>query len=585
MKYIIFLLIILLPTSINAQTSSPISIDELTINEIQESIRKGYITYEQLINIYMERINEYNDEYNAIITVNESAIDEAIALDKEYNTTGQRSELHGIPILVKDNIDVIGMPTTNGTTALLDAYPNKDADIVEKLKEAGAIIIGKANMDEFAFKASYSQSSHGYVYNAYNLLYSSYGSSGGSAVGVAANLAVAAIGTDTNLSIRLPSASAGVVGLRPTQDNINGDGIIKYDSVRDVAGPITKYVEDNAIILEIIDNTDIDYTIERENLNDINIIIFEDLITKSTQFIEELIKVQEEHLIDLEANLIYKNAIYIEQRFNENSTCYEFNEYIKNTSSSITSLEELINTGGYIKPISGLLSYCNNDYKETSYYKEYLNYQEDMTKIVENYFKDLNADVIIYPTSMNEIIKISEIGYKSISTYGYQLSPITGYPSISIPIGYYNDLPYGMEILTTPGNEKLLYEISYLLEEKNNFYKLPEIAPSLYEIPNEVTKLIEYLDLTEINNRELQTKVNEFMLNYNDLDDKSSAAVELKKEIEEQMKFEKSMPMIINNLLLITVLLLLIFSIILMKIRNEIKNNARKKYLLTKRRV
>ena len=284
MKKIIIFLILLLPINSLALTKSVVDINNLNIYQIQEYVDKGYLTYEEITKIYLERINEYNEQYNAIITVNDKALEQAKKLDKEYKENGKRSLLHGIPILVKDNIDVKGMPTTAGAKALLDSYPYENAPIIQKLVDAGAIIIAKTNMDEFAFNAAYSHSSFGYVYNAYNIKYSSYGSSGGTAVGVASNLAVAGIGTDTGSSIRIPSAANGLVGLRPTYDSINANGIIKFESLRDVAGPITKYVTDNAIILEIIDEKDTNYqdNFKIENLNGIKIGVFKSVLNDAT---------------------------------------------------------------------------------------------------------------------------------------------------------------------------------------------------------------------------------------------------------------------------------------------------------------
>ena len=266
---IILILIALIPIKLHA-TSSIINIDKLNIVEIQENIDKGYLTYETLTKIYLERIEKYNEQYDAIITINQNAIAEAKLLDEEYKKSGRRSLMHGIPIIVKDNIDVKGLPTTNGTKALLDSYPYENAPIIQKLIDAGAIVLAKTNMDEFAFHAEHSSSSFGMVKNAYNLEYSSYGSSGGTAVGVA----VAGIGTDTGSSIRIPASANNLVGLRPTTSLIDNKGIIKFEVTRDVAGPITKYVIDNAIMLEIINNQGKKYTNFNKDISEIKIGVF-----------------------------------------------------------------------------------------------------------------------------------------------------------------------------------------------------------------------------------------------------------------------------------------------------------------------
>ena len=222
-------------------------------------IDEGYLTYEELVKIYLDRIEKYNEKYNAVLYINPNALEEAKEKDIEYKKNGRKSDLYGMPILVKDNIDVKNMPTTAGAKGLKDNYPKKNAPAIQNLVDKGAIIIGKANMSEFALSAYNSYSSFGHVKNAYNTSYSSYGSSGGTAVGVAANFAVAGLGTDTGGSVRLPSAANNLVGLRPTWGSISGDGVIKYDKTRDTIGPITRYVLDNAILLDALTNEETNY--------------------------------------------------------------------------------------------------------------------------------------------------------------------------------------------------------------------------------------------------------------------------------------------------------------------------------------
>ena len=145
--------------SVYAVTKAPLDVTTLDIFEIRQAIDYGLLNYETLAKIYLERIEAYNSQYNAIITVNDNIIEEAKECDKNY--TKDKSVLYCMPILVKDNIDVLGMPTTAGTKTLLDSFPYEDAEIVKKLKSKGALIIGKANMSEFAFVANSSKSSHG----------------------------------------------------------------------------------------------------------------------------------------------------------------------------------------------------------------------------------------------------------------------------------------------------------------------------------------------------------------------------------------------------------------------------------------
>ncbi len=240
----------------NALTESVIDITNMDIFELQEAVDNDLISYETITRLYLDRINEYDKNYKSIITINNKAIEEAKKCDEIYKKEGRGSILFGMPIIVKDNIDVYGLPTTAGAKSLSDNYPNNNASIIHNLINKGAIIIGKANMSEFAFMASSSVSSYGTVKNAYNTSYSSYGSSGGSAVSVAASFAALGIGTDTNMSVRSPSSANNLYGMRPTFNSVSNSGILNYDMTRDTAGPITKTAKENATLLSIMQGKD-----------------------------------------------------------------------------------------------------------------------------------------------------------------------------------------------------------------------------------------------------------------------------------------------------------------------------------------
>ncbi len=521
----LLLLLLLIPFKINALEQAIVDINELNIYEIQEYVDKGYLTYEKIVKLYLDRINEYNEQYNALITINENALEEAKKLDIEYQEKGRRNLIFGLPVIVKDNIDVKGLPTTNGTKALLDSYPYENSYAVQKLIDNGAIIIGKANMDEFAFNASYTHSSFGYTYNAFNTDYSSYGSSGGSAVSVASNLAVYALGTDTGSSIRVPSSANGVVGLRPSFDLINTKGVIKFEETRDVVGVITKYVSDNAIVLDILDDKDIKYEdYLNKDLNGIKIAVVKSFMNPNTnntsvtygktdKFVYDMINDAIEDLKELGAEIIYIDNFPLTYKFDANTMCYNFNEYIKGTSSKIKSLDDLIKNGGYTQYIDGYNGYyCDNDYKQTSSYKNYINIRNNNIKTANNRFE--NYDAIIYPTLKTELMTNEEAKYGQIYTPSSSTAPLIGYPAISVPMGYYDDLPYGMEIMSQ--NETTLYQIASAYENITNYYKTPSIAPSLYEIPAEMNNLIEvynnYKDNDDYNT--INNKVKNYFINF-----------------------------------------------------------------------
>jgi amidase len=200
----------------------------------------GLLTSEQLVQVCLARIRAYDRQgpsLGALITVNPNALDVARKLDVERKTTGRRSPLHGIPVVLKDNIDTADMPTTAGSILLEGSVPPDDAFLMKRLREAGAIILGKANMSEFAAGVARS-SLGGQMRNPHDITRAPLGSSGGSAISVAAGFVVIGAGTDTGGSIRNPSAAVGIVGLKPTHGLISRDGIVPlaltFDTPRSV---------------------------------------------------------------------------------------------------------------------------------------------------------------------------------------------------------------------------------------------------------------------------------------------------------------------------------------------------------------
>jgi len=569
MKKLFILLILLIPLKINAYTEAVVDINNLSIKQIQEYVDKGYLTYETITQLYLDRIDAYNKQYNALITINKNALEQAKQLDEQYKKTGRTSLIYGLPVIVKDNIDVKGMPTTNGTKALLDSYPNKNAETVQKLIDNGAIIIAKSNMDEFAFNAAYSHSSFGYVYNAHNTDYSSYGSSGGSAVAVASNLAVYALGSDTGVSVRVPSSANGVVGIRPSFDIISSDGVIKFESTRDVVGVITKYVEDSAIVLDIIDNKNINYTENLTNsLEGITIGVIKGFMNPNTtststaygktdKFVYNMMNESIKDLEELGAKIVYLDNFSLNYQFDGTNMCFEFNNYIKNTSSKIKSLNDLIKNGGYTQYIESYNnSYCYSDYRNTTSYKNYINNRNNNIKKANTIFNNNKLDAIIYPTIKTELIKIKDIWSKKLYTPSSNVAPLVGFPAMSLPMGFHNNLPYGIEIVSQANKESTIYKIASSFENINQIYKTPDISPSLYEIPDNINQLLNYY--TEYKNnkkyKEITKETSEFINNYeNNIDKINYLILKYETEIEQNQILE------ITVIPIILVLFIIIF--------------------------
>jgi Asp-tRNA(Asn)/Glu-tRNA(Gln) amidotransferase A subunit family amidase len=233
---------------------------ELTVEGVQQGLQSGQISAEQITLSFLARIARFEPRYNAIISLNPAAVAEAKALDEEYRLQGPRGPLHGVPVVIKDNIDFGGMVTTAGysgfssATGGIDMIPDDDAAVVERLREAGAIILAKTNLPDFAGHGTRTESSvAGVTLNPYNVEKAPGGSSGGTATAVNASFAVAGLGTETGGSIQNPSAAQALVGVKPTFGLVPLEGVVPMSATYvDVVGPMARTVRDAAMLLDAI---------------------------------------------------------------------------------------------------------------------------------------------------------------------------------------------------------------------------------------------------------------------------------------------------------------------------------------------
>ncbi|MCW2583206.1 MAG: putative secreted amidase [Klenkia sp.] len=251
------------PAAAGRQVGSPLDsldLDALTIPDLQAMMDDGELTAVQLTQAYLDRIAEHDDEVGAVLTLNTEALSAAQASDDARADGGARSELEGIPVLLKDNVDTADLPTTAGSRLLVDSEPD-DATITTRLLEAGAIVIGKANLSEWAnFRGDGSTSGWsgvgGQTANPYVLDRNPCGSSSGSGAGVSASFAQVAIGTETDGSIVCPAGANGVVGLKPTLGQVSRTGIVPISAEQDTAGPMARHTVDAAILLSVVAGED-----------------------------------------------------------------------------------------------------------------------------------------------------------------------------------------------------------------------------------------------------------------------------------------------------------------------------------------
>src|SRR5258705_7970241 len=228
---------------------------ETSIANIHKAMLAGTLTFHNLVQQYLDRIHAYDQQgpaINSMLYINPAILRQADAMDEEFQRSHKLKPLGCIPIVLKDNFDTADMPTTAGAITLKGAQPEKDAFAVTRLREAGALILGKANLQEFASGGISVSSLGGQVKNPYDLTRTPGGSSGGTGASVAANLAAAGTGADTGGSIRSPSSANSLVGLRPTRGLISPDGIVPVAFTQDTTGPMTRNFSDTARVVDIM---------------------------------------------------------------------------------------------------------------------------------------------------------------------------------------------------------------------------------------------------------------------------------------------------------------------------------------------
>jgi amidase len=485
--------------------SKPFQLVESTITDIQKAVAQGKLTYKQLVQMYLDRIQKYDDngiKLNAILTINPKALEIADALDKERATKGIRGPLHGIPIIVKDNFDTADMATTAGCICLKDSIPKQDADQIAKLKQAGAIILAKANLHEFAFGITTSSSLGGQTLNPYALDHYPGGSSGGTGAAITANFALAGLGTDTGGSIRIPSTFNSLVGIRPTIGLSSRDGIIPLALTQDVGGPIARTVTDAAILLDATVGYDPDdvataYSVGRipksyTDYLDVNglkgarigvatelfgskpeEIPVSDIVNKAVDDLKKLGAVTIPITIPKLAEIMkYPSLSSYEFKF-------QLNDYLAELGPNAPyhTLSEIIASGQYDKTQDASMK--SRDARQTLNTEEYKDIvlfrtkmtQESLLKIMA----DNNLDAIVYPPTTQPA---AVIGQPQNAGGNNRLSAFSGFPAITVPAGFTSDgLPVGIEFLGRAFNEPTLIKFAYSYEQGTHNRKAPVLVP------------------------------------------------------------------------------------------------------------
>ena len=531
----------ILITVVQAGCRADFVVEETTIAQVHEAMADGRITSVGLVQAYLDRIAAYDKAgpyINSLILVNEEALDRARELDSIYAADGPIGPLHGIPFIVKDNYDTHDLPTTNGTLALKHSIPPDDAYQVRKIREAGAIILAKANLAEFATSGAYTVSSvlPGFSRNPYDTKRVTAGSSGGTAAAVAANFGTVGLGTDTGSSIRGPSSHQALVGFRLTQGLASRDGIAPLNSARDVGGPMARTVEDAARVLDVIAGFDPADSVTRAGEGRIPESYLASLDTaglsgarigvlrsffevadaeesgpEPTPFVRdttesqdqedeppeprkvhpEVLRLLEQALVDMvAAGAVLVDSVEIPHldslrraipsipRFR-----HDFDGYMaQRPGSPVTSMKDILDSGDFHPRLRANLSRAVEVEDPPEAHEDWDRYWEataELQQAVLAAMDSADVDVLVYPT-YNYPARL--IGDEN-TTYGANsgtLSPPTGFPAFNVPMGYsFGALPAGLQLLGRPFDEPTLIRISYAYEQATRHRRPPESTPPL----------------------------------------------------------------------------------------------------------
>lgn len=488
-------------STLSAQSGPRFDVVDKTIPQLQEAMSAGQVTSRQLVELYRARIAAYDrsgPRLNAIVALNPHALDEADALDRERATKGVRGPLHGIPILVKDNYETIGMPTAAGSLALAGYEAKNDAFQVRRLREAGVVIIGKTNMHELAAGITNISSVAGQTRNPYDLGRYPGGSSGGTGAALAANFAAAGMGSDTCGSIRIPASSNNLVGLRGTRGLASGTGIVPLAKTQDIGGPLARTLRDLTIMLDATVGHDPSDPITQASvghvpktygdalqpgglkgtrLGRLRLYFGEDedgsavVVKAIDQMKKEGAEVTDIDVPGLADLLRDSSVINIEFPS-------DLREYLASRGDvPVRSLDEIVNLGLYdVAMHQRLTMFLKAPPKDSHEYRRALIKRDAIRNAVIAAMDEHRVVALVHPTIRR---KPARFGEPQLGT-NCQLSAASGLPALAVPAGFTDDgLPIGLELLGRPWTESELLRLGYGWEHASKLRRVPFSTPPL----------------------------------------------------------------------------------------------------------
>jgi amidase len=479
-------------------------VHEQSIADLQAAQTAGKVTSRGLVDSYLARIQAYDQagpRLNTIVLLNPRAREEAEALDRERAEKGPRGPLHGIPVLIKDNYDTHDMPTSGGALALATLQPAADAFQVKKLRDAGAVILGKTTLHELASGITNISSFTGQTRNPYDLYRTPGGSSGGTGAAIGASFAAAGMGSDTCGSIRIPAANQNLVGLRGTHGLSSRTGVMPLSSTQDIAGPLARTVTDLAIMLDATVGPDPADPISKDGaahipktyrdaltadgLKGARIGVLRSLWGTAPEDEEvavilrralESMKTQGAEVVDIAVpgldDLLRESSV-IADEFKFDLMAY----LARIPNAPVKSLADVIERGLHHDALDANFRLRNSpEKKETEHYRQAMVKRRAARAAVLATLEEQRIDVLAYPTLRR---KPASIGDAQIGT-NCQLSATTGLPAISIPAGFTVDgLPIGLELLGGAWTEATLLKYAFAWEQSAKPRRPPFSTPPL----------------------------------------------------------------------------------------------------------
>jgi amidase len=468
---------------------------EITIGELQARMKSGQLTSRRLVEMYLERIKQLDTRTNAVVEINPDSLAIADQMDKERKRGRVRGMMHGIPVLIKDNIDTADkMMTTAGSLALVDApTPKQDAFVVQRLRKAGAVIIGKTNLSEWAnFRGNRSISGWsgrgGQTNNPYFLDQNPCGSSSGSGVAVSANLAAAAVGTETNGSIICPAVTNGVVGIKPTLGLVSRSGIIPIAHTQDTAGAMARTVSDAAILLGAMvgrDKTDAitaegerraakDYTkfLDADGLRGARIGVVMQFTTRpelKAYYLPYLDTLRSAGATLVDVTFTPDYSKIATQR--TDVLLFEFktdlNKYLAGRGAKYKTLEDLIKFNEENKekelPKFGQELFVQAQAKADLNDKAYI----DALAKIKKATRDEGIDAVMAKDNLDALVGPT-------TGAAWSIAAVAGYPFITVPLGLRENTATGMGFFGRPFSEPQLIKYAYAFEQKTKGRVTPQ---------------------------------------------------------------------------------------------------------------